>query len=146
MACAGPKHKPAGDFVSEPLIPEAAAPAIPKNANIALIAYDQLSFFEEDDASYLKVYVDRQYAGRTDIAAKSAKKKWGEVLPASRHLFRFEKWNIAPSGNWHMLAPRYQPAEQWLDLSGSSQTIVTLIFSNHGIKHSTLIQERPLSP
>ena len=146
VACAGPKARQnnlPNHFSTRPLLPIAAAPVIPQNANILLTSYEQMSFFDEDAASYLKVYVDHLYAGRTDILAKSDQKKWGAALEPGLHLFRFEKWDIAPSGNWHMLSPQYQPSEKWLHLSSSSQTVVSIVFSDRGLKHSTTIKEIP---
>ena len=146
-ACASPKTRQ-GHFsdhiLVRPLLPVTVAPVIPPNANIMLVSSEQLSFFDENAASYLKVYVDHRYAGRTDIAAKSAEKKWGAALEPGRHLFRFEKWDIAPSGNWHMLSPQYQPPEQWLNLSSSSQTLIDIVFFDHGLKRTTAIKETAL--
>ena len=127
-----------------PLMPVASSLAIPANADILLDSQDQISFFGEDGASYLKIYVDHRYAGRTNIAAKSALKKWGEVLNSGRHLLRFEKWDLKPSGNWQTLPPRYQPRPIWVSVDLSSQTVVSLIFYNHEFKHSLTIQTRPI--
>ncbi len=127
-----------------PLMPVASSPAIPANADILVDSKDQISFFGEDGASYLKIYVDHHYAGRTAIAAKSALKKWGEVLSSGRHLLRFEKWDLKPSGNWQTLLPRYQPRPLWISVDLSSETLVSLIFYNHELKHSLTVQTRPI--
>lgn len=145
-ACANSRTRKEGIIDSSferPLLPIAANSPIPHNANVLLISYEQLPFFALDGASYIKVYIDHHYAGRTNIAAKSSEKKWGAVLEPGKHLFRFEKWNIAPSGNWHVLASPYEPSERWLNLSGSSQTVVTLIFSGGGLKHSLNLKQTP---
>ncbi len=127
-----------------PLMPVAASPTIPPDADILVQSQDQISFFAEDGASYLKIYVDHHYVGRTNIAPKSALKKWGEVLGSGRHLFRFEKWDLRPSGNWQTLAPKYQPRPRWVSISASSQTVVSVNFSDHELKHSVSIQVHSL--
>ncbi len=127
-----------------PLMPVASSPVIPPNANILIHSQDQISFFEEDGASYLKIYVDHHYVGRTNIAPKSASKKWGAVLNSGRHLFRFEKWDLQTSGNWRTLAPRSQPRSRWISIDLSSQTVVSVNFYNHELKHSVSIQIHPL--
>ncbi len=130
--------------LSPPLMPVASSPVIAADADILVNSRDQISFFGEDGASYLKIYIDHHYAGRTNIAAKSALKKWGEVLNPGRHLLRFEKWDLKPSGNWQTLPPRYQPHPLWISVALSSQTVVSLIFYNHEFKRSLTIQTRPI--
>ncbi len=135
---------PPSQSAFSPLLPVASSPTIPPNADILIQSQEQISFFEVDGASYLKIYVDHHYAGRTNIAPKSALKEWGEVLNPGRHLFRFEKWDLKPSGNWRTLAPKYQPRSRWISIDLSSQTIISVNFSNHELRHSVSIQIHPL--
>ena len=99
---------------------------------------------EDDIASYTKVYVDNAAAGQTEINAKSKSKKWGAKLASGNHLFRFEKWNLPPTGDWQMLDPQWQPPERFIRVEDGQKTTVKARFYDNGRKFELQIAREPL--
>ncbi len=140
VAKAGPVTLPA----AQPTIPSTPPPKPVPKADFELIVSETVDSLEDDLGSYAKVYVDRQPAGETQIAAKSQDKTWEAVLPPGNHLFRFEEWYLPSTGDWTMLDPQWQPPERFIRVDPGQKTVVRLRFYDGGLRNKLEIERRPL--
>lgn len=141
----GPTMPPAASLpTAKPVIPVGAAVPIPDDANVIVQVDETVDSAEDDIASYTKIYVDNQPAGQTSIDAKSKTKRWGAKLPVGNHLFRFETWNLPPTGDWQMLDPQWQVPERFIRVEDGQRTIISLKFYDSGRKHTLEIGREPL--
>jgi hypothetical protein len=124
--------------------PPAQVEAIPADANVLVVASEAVASQEDDHASYLKVSVDGREAGQTATAPKSREKRWGAVLPAGNHLFRFQAWSQPVPEQWAPLADAWQPPERFIRVEAGLRTVVTLKFSEGGRRHSLQVSREPL--
>ncbi len=129
---------------AKPVIPVTPPVAIPQDANFEVQVDEVVDSAEDDIASYTKVYVDNAPAGQTQIDAKSKQKKWVARLAPGNHLFRFEKWNLPPTGDWQMLDPQWQPPERFIRVDEGQKTTVALRFYDGGRKFDLGITRAPL--
>lgn len=140
-----PPATPAASLpTAKPVIPVTPPVVIPDDANFVLQVDEVVGSAEDDIASYTKVYVDNASAGQTEINAKSKSKKWGAKLAPGNHLFRFEKWNLPPTGDWQMLDPQWQPPERFIRVEDGQKTTVTVRFYDNGRKFDLQSARKPL--
>jgi len=69
----------------------------PDKYNFKLIVFrNNLQDPSQDKRCYYKVYIDKEYIGRTTIALDSQKKFFTKKISDVRHLLVIEKWELDP--------------------------------------------------
>lgn len=144
-AFGGCKTAQVNPLIGPPPRPEAKAFVIPPDANFVLSAAEAVATAEEDQSAFVKIFIDGKEAGQTAIAPKSKEKKWGQVLPAGNHLFRFEEWVLPLPGEWTPLREGWQPPERFIRIESGLETYVALKFYDGGRQHTLEIVRQPLS-
>lgn len=146
LACAHqapiPPAQPAASLpTAKPVIPSSPPVVISTQSDVVLTVSETVNSAEDDIASYTKVYVDNLPSGQTDIGPKSQPKHWGAVLPPGNHLFRFETWDLPPSGEWEMLDPQWEPPERFIRVLDGQKTDISLRYYDHGFKNELTISQ-----
>ncbi|MBI3553452.1 MAG: hypothetical protein HY077_13230 [Elusimicrobia bacterium] len=127
------------------VVPHEVAKPVAADANVLLLVAEAVGGPEEDLGSYTKVFVDNQPVGQTQMAPRSAQKRWGARLAPGNHLFRFEKWNLPMVGDWAALDAQWQPPERFIRMDEGTRAVVRLKFFDSGRGHNLQIAREPSS-
>jgi len=121
-------------------------PPVPPSADLVVFAYEVVQSEDEDGISSSRIYVDGNFAGRTESGRKSEEKRWFGWFPPGNHLIRLERWLLPRVGPWVQADGAEQPAERFFRINPGERLIIRLKYYDGGRRYAYEVSREPMVP